>query len=496
MKKILFLMLCMLPLSYLHAKDLPYDVLVDNFGYKIAEEGASVSYIENKSSLSSVQLPENVTYQDVSYPVIAIEAGAFSQTGLTRIVLPPLLKKIGDAAFEYCSNLENVAFPTSLEEIGMNAFRECKSLEKADLPHSVFKMGDAAFSGCTALASVIVPSSLKNIPNSAFSSCSFKTIELHDGLESIGEKAFYNCSELQSIKVPDGVSHIGGAAFAYCLQLTSVFIPKSVTFIGEISRDFTSLFTRDDRLKEVVVEDSNPVYDSRDNCVGIIETATNTLLFACRNTIIPNTIGTIGEKAFSYAGSKFSYIEPDVFVENFTIKIPDSVKKIGDNAFYHCNYMDNIVLPNSVTEMGENVFYYCEQLRSIVIGENVPSLVYCFRECSNLKDIYCFPTTPPRLAEPSDNIGIYEWEHTYNRPFLHVKNGYKDAYEQTEWSFCYIVEDLTDGIAQIHDSQSIMPNEEGTLYDLSGRQMVNGKWLNGKLQKGIYIQNGKKVVLK
>ena len=103
-------------------------------------------------------------------------------------------------------------------------------------------------------------------------------------------------------------------AFCYCYKLTSVTVPSSVTSIGLYAFDREG-------IKSIVVEEGNTVYDSRDNCNAIIETATNTLIFGCENTVIPSTVTTIGKGAFEEC------------LGLTTIIIPASVTTIGQTAF-------------------------------------------------------------------------------------------------------------------------------------------------------------------
>ena len=108
---------------------------------------------------------------------------------------------------------------------------------------------------------------------------------------SIGEWAFYDCRGLTSVTIPNSVTSIGERAFSDCHGLTSVTIPNSVTEIGSGAFDACS------GLTSIKVESGNSVYDSRENCNAIIETATNTLISGCKNTIIPNSITKIGYQA-------------------------------------------------------------------------------------------------------------------------------------------------------------------------------------------------------
>jgi tetratricopeptide repeat protein len=103
------------------------------------------------------------------------------------------------------------------------------------------------------------------------------------------------------------------------------------------------------------VNPNNAVYDSRDNCNAIIETSSNKLILGSRNTIIPNTVTTIGKEAFY-----------TINIANITI--PDSVTAIGDNAFLG-NNLTSITIPNTVTYVGSSSFAY-NNLSYVLIEEN------------------------------------------------------------------------------------------------------------------------------
>ena len=135
---------------------------------------------------------------------------------------------------------------------------------------------------------------------------------------SIGNMAFQGCSGLKSITIPNCVTYVGYRAFYKCSGLTSVTIPNSVTSIGD------GAFGGCSGLTTITVDADNPIYDSRNNCNAIIETATKILLYGCNNTVIPS-----------------------------------SVTSIGENAFYECSGLTSVTIPNSVTSIGEWAFWEC-----------------------------------------------------------------------------------------------------------------------------------------
>ncbi|MBR5443763.1 MAG: leucine-rich repeat domain-containing protein [Paludibacteraceae bacterium] len=166
-------------------------------------------------------------------------------------------------------------------------------------------------------------------------------------ITSIGKSAFNNCPSLTYVTIPNSVTIIGDAAFFDCYSLTSITIPSSVTSIGEIIFG-TSIenwpLLGDPILTAISVEYSNPIYDSRENCNAIIETATNTLIAGCQNTIIPNSVTSIGTYAFY-----------GCFILS-SISIPNGVTSIKDYAFAACIGLSSITIPNSITSIGEGAF--------------------------------------------------------------------------------------------------------------------------------------------
>ena len=237
--------------------------------------------------------------------------------------------------------------------------------------YDVTSIGEEAFYDCKSLTSITIPNSVTSIENMAFAWCKGLTsITIPNSVMSIGERAFYECSKLTSITIPNSVTSIGDGAFWECESLTSITIPNSVTSIGGLA--FADCFD----LTSIAVEKGNITYDSRESCNAIIETATNTLISGCQNTVIPNNVTSIGDCAFHNCSSLTS------------ITIPNSVTSIGRLAFYECLSLTSITIPNSVTSIGNGAFSECENLTSITIPNSVTSIGdWAFLNCDALKSI-------------------------------------------------------------------------------------------------------------
>lgn len=186
------------------------------------------------------------------------------------------------------------------------------------------------------------------------------------------------------------VDYIESAAFMDCMYLRSIYIPKTITSIS------SDLFLGGNSPQLIEIEPGNLNYDSRNQCNAIIETRTNTLVVGCRNTVIPNSIKTIGYMAFGGCSSLTSITIPngvDTIEENAfggctalkSVELPDSVRIIENMAFEGCSSLTSIQIPKSVKSIGEKAFSNCTSLTSIVIPESVENLGgNAFENCTNL----------------------------------------------------------------------------------------------------------------
>ncbi len=291
-------------------------------------------------------------------------------------------------------NLTSITIPNSVTSIGNSAFSYCEGLTSVTIGNNVASIGNNVFSDCTGITSVTWNAKKcggwgnRNYTKSPFYFISNNITSFTFGNEVDSIPAFlcYGMSNLSSITIPNSVRFIGTDAFCACTGLTSITIPSSVISIE------SSSFEACTGLTSIVVENANTVYDSRQNCNAIIESATNTLIYGCKATIIPNTITSIGNYAFWNCTGLSSITIPNsvTSIENgafrgceglTTISIPNSVTNIGWMAFYYCTSLTAISIPNSVTTIGHSAFASCYSLTSIVVENG--NTVYDSRENCN-----------------------------------------------------------------------------------------------------------------
>lgn len=368
------------------------------------------------SEVSSIELPSGIT---------SIGQAAFYMcSALLSFTIPTTVTSIGEDAFSYCENLQEITIPKNVNSIGSNAFTECGNLTSVTVEWSnPITINSDCFSNASN-ATLHVPCETKELYGSADGWEMFKEIveiykdgdvfkELIDGnvemtfkvisaadktcqvgtgnsseqainketagaisiprtingltVEKISDCALFHCESLSDITIPNSVTSIGMNALRGCYSLRSIIVPNSVNSIG------LAALACNKNLESIVVESGNTIYDSRDNCNAIICTATNELISGCKETIIPNSVTSIGRSAFNEC---YNLSE---------MTIPTSVTSIGQRAFYKCSGLTRIDIPTTVTSIGQEAFLYCSNLTTVSVEWDEPITIdyNCFSNAAN-----------------------------------------------------------------------------------------------------------------
>ena len=270
-----------------------------------------------------------------------------------------------------------------------------------------------AFADCTGLSGLLViPHTLTYLGNHAFENCSgIDSLYIECGGE-LGNNIFQNCSGLKYLELSDTVTPFGAETFVGCTE-----------------------------LETIIVGTGNIYYDSRDNCNAIIRTSSNNLILGCKNTIFPNTITGIANKAFyGCTGLTGELVLPNsvttIGANAFTnctgltgeLVLPNSVTTIGADAFTNCTGLTgSLIIPNSVTQIARS-FKNCTGLTNVTIGKSVTAIMSnAFQNCSGINSIVLLPNTPPNTNTSYLHLGT-------SCTNLIVRCGNQSAYEGSNWT--------------------------------------------------------------
>ena len=278
------------------------------------------------------------------------------------LTLPSTLKSIGNGAFQYCSGLTGdilipegvetlgthvfnkctgfngtITLPSTLKEIGRNSFYNCNKLTgNLVIPEGIEIINPNTFRGCSSLnGTLTLPSTLKEISNFAFYGCKNLKgdINIPDNVISIGDQAFYNCTGFDGyIRLSNKLESIGGWTFGNCSKLVGdLIIPDSVTNILDSTFRNCSSLNGKLVISNNITKLEEGVFSDCSNLVGEL--------------VIPAGVKTIGKAAFQQCEKL-----------NGKLVLPEGLEYIGDFAFNKCTSFENttIKIPASLKKMGED----------------------------------------------------------------------------------------------------------------------------------------------
>ena len=274
-------------------------------------------------------------------------------------------------------SITEVKINEGITSVGGGVFAECTSLNKVTLPSTLLEIQYGAFQGCTALTAVTLP----------------------DGITTIDSNAFSCCFSLIDIRIPKSVNYIGIDAFSECYALNNILVdaenPSFTSIDGVLfSKDKTIIVRYPPNKKGISYTVPSGVKEVGKSC---FESARN--LFTVD---LPDSITKIGANAFFstsmyYDSSKFIngclYIGNNLIVsrnENMTkCTVRAGTKTIADGAFILSPKIEEVILPEGLTHIGDSAFSWCDKLKSISIPKSLKEISNsAFYECKSLDKVY------------------------------------------------------------------------------------------------------------
>lgn len=333
-------------------------------------------------------------------------------TALTTLRFPSTLKVIGEGAFNCVSSvgcIQQVNFNEGLEVIGGSAFVGAYFKDAFSLPSSIKEIGSYAFANCTAITKFTFPKSLETLGDNAFAgstgileiaietgnenfvingnvlytadmkkavmcpSGNTAKVVIPEGVEEIGDYAFYMVDRTLAYEFPSTLKKIGKQAFAHCYNLKEFTVPNSVTSIGENCFDCCDNLTTlniGTGLTEIPKQAFIDCYSIKElNIPGNIQTIGQEAFFGCSGlTSIKFNEGlkTINKAAFCFATTEYNSGDT---ASLSTIELPNSLEVLGNRVFAKQKALTTLKIGDNLQEFGEGILDETN-IQNIVVSEN------------------------------------------------------------------------------------------------------------------------------
>ena len=403
-------------------------VTVEGLNYELNAEAKTATVVEGEYA-GEINIPENITVEDVVYTVTAIGENAFQEDRndpdkVTSVTIPNTVETIDAYAFMSCSGLTTVNWGTGVKSVGNSAFGSCTKITKVNItdlaawcqtnfasktanPLSI-KTGTPLVLNDEEITELVIPDEVTEVGDYSFYQYNKLTsLKIGPNVKKIGNSAFYYCYGLTELTIPDNVTELGAEAFASCRGLTSVTIGKGLESIA------SGAFSGCQGLTALVIPDNIKTIESNAfaNCRVLaevtlgkgVEEIQNAAFQSCSKITKVNAADLTSWCNIKFGGnnsnpamtSKRLYINGE---ELTNVRFPTGIGQVNDNTFNGLEMLESVVLPDDVTRIGVSAFNGCTGLTSINIPESVTTIYgRAFQSCSNLATI--------ELPENLDSLG-------------------------------------------------------------------------------------------
>lgn len=300
---------------------------------------------------------------------------------ISALVVENGATSIGSSTFDGYTSLKSIKLASTVKSIGNNAFSNT-GITSLDLPEGMESIGIGAFYNCEKMTELKLPESLTTLNNGAFAFCKGLTaVTLPNKITFIGALAFEECTGLTSITIPENVTEIRNQAFYYCTALTMVELPKALQTVGDNAfyetklQDVYYAGTEEDWGKIAIGLKNEPLTNANLHCMGAVVVISGT----CGGALTWK-LDSKGTLTISGTGAMTDYTKSGVapwnkdYEEIRFVVIENGVTTIGEYAFENCTLLESVAISDSVEKIGKYAFSGCSALKRISLPDSIAQI--------------------------------------------------------------------------------------------------------------------------
>ncbi|OHT16714.1 hypothetical protein TRFO_12973 [Tritrichomonas foetus] len=371
----------------------------DSFAYIMKTDTTVSIKCPMQSQNTEITIPETVDHKNVTFLVVALQDGSFSNLeNLTTVFLPDTIETLGEKTFEDCHKLTNIKIPNHITKIPFSCFANCVALESIIFSGNITEISEYAFFNCTLLRYITLPKDLVSLGQYSFAFCNRigPNIEIPDSISAVPSGCFYFCNGIETLRAGQKTTSLNDYSFFGCSTLSKIDFGASILTLG----DFAFAYTGVKRVGGFSLGLWNIGANCFRNCQELeyVDINQTSILVLHANMFL-------GCQKLSaiYLPKELTVIENSGFKQCTNLKsiiLPDTVREIGEFAFMQCTRLSDITFGSGLKQIGQSAFALCSKLS---IPSHFPEHLveigsYAFANCLVKSESVSLPGTLTKIG--------------------------------------------------------------------------------------------------